>query len=213
MEHFPYLNTKFYKDIRHQICSGDILLCAGSSPFATLIQKATNSIWSHVAFLMRVEEIDRVMVLESVESVGVRTIPLSNYVSDYNATGCGYPGRVMLARHSEVKDKNFARFSKLAIDFLGFPYGTDEIVRIATRISMHALGLHTLEPEHSKKREFICSEYAYACFKSIGVHINFNSLGFVTPADFALSPQVKPICYLETESTPELIVQDVLTIP
>lgn len=199
MEGYPHIHSKFYKDIRHQVRSGDILLCAGSSPFSTLIQKATNSVWSHVAFILRVDAIDRIMVLESVESVGVRTIPLSSYVRDYNATSKGYPGRVMLARHNEIKTKSMAKFSRSAINFLGYPYGTDEIVRIATRISMHALGLHTLEPEHSKKREFICSEYAYACFKSVGVHINPQRAGFITPADFALSPEIKPICFIETE--------------
>lgn len=199
MERFPNIQSHFYKNIRKQIRSGDILLCSGSSPFSTLIQKATNSVWSHVAFILRVDVIDRVMVLESVESIGVRTIPLSSYVSDYNASGTGYPGKVMLARHAGIAAKQMAKFSRAAINFLGYPYGTDEIVRIATRISMHALGLHALEPEHSKKREFICSEYAYACFQSIGVHIGQERDGFITPADFACSKEVKPICFIETE--------------
>lgn len=199
MENYPDVRNQYYNDLRTHIRSGDILLCAGSSPFSTLIQKATNSVWSHVAFILRIDEIDRVMVLESVESIGVRTIPLSNYIRDYNASGKGYPGKVMLARHSGIKIKNIAQFSRLAINFLGYPYGTDEIVRIATRISMHALGLHALEPEHSHKREFICSEYAYACFKSIGVPITQQRLGFITPDDFASSREVKPICFIKTE--------------
>lgn len=198
MEVFPNLPIKNYHDCRHEIRSGDILLCSGNSPFSTLIKKATQSVWSHVGFILCVEAIDRLMVLESVESVGVRTIPLSSYMNDYNATNKGYPGRVMLARHKKVNLKNISKFSKSAIDFLGYPYGTDEIVRIATRISMHALGLHKLEPEHTKKREFICSEYAYACFKSIGVDIDHNPLGFITPADFALHPDVEAIHYIAT---------------
>lgn len=206
MESFPTLHTNFYQAIRKNILSGDILLCSGNSPFSTLIKKATNSVWSHVAFILRVEAINRVMVLESVESVGVRTIPLSSYIRDYNATGQGYPGRMMLARHRDINTKSIAQFSRAAVDFLGYPYGTDEIVRIATRISMHALGLHALEPEHTKKREFICSEYAYACFKSVGAVIAQQRAGFVTPADFACSPQVKPICYIESESlAPEAV--------
>lgn len=201
MEKYPNLVVKHYHNCRHIIRSGDILLCSGNSPFSTLIKKATQSVWSHVGFILSVDAIDRLMVLESVESVGVRTIPLSNYVNDYNATGKGYPGRVMLARHKKMRAENIGKFSRAAIDFLGYPYGTDEIVRIATRISMHALGLHKLEPEHTKKREFICSEYAYACFKSVGVDINYNPLGFVTPADFAAHPEVESLFYIATESS------------
>ena len=50
-------------------------------PSSQMIQAATDSIWSHVAFVVRLEVIDRIMVLESLEPVGVRTVPLSKYLS------------------------------------------------------------------------------------------------------------------------------------
>ena len=52
-----------------------------------MIQAATGSIWSHVGFLMRLDEIDRIMVLESVEPLGFRTVPLRNYLTDYDING------------------------------------------------------------------------------------------------------------------------------
>ena len=67
MDGFPHLPRKNYHEIRHEIRSGDILLCSGQSLFSTMIQKATNSVWSHVAFILRLDMIDRIMVLESVE--------------------------------------------------------------------------------------------------------------------------------------------------
>lgn len=200
MGQIPKVTNKHYKDIRQHIRSGDILFCSGNSLFSTLIQKATNSIWSHVAFVLRVEEIDRVMVLESVESIGVRTIPLSNYIRDYNATGAGYAGQVMLARHEDVQEKNISQLSRKAIDFLGYPYRTEEIVHIATRITMHTLGFPDAPRDSESQRAFICSEYAQACFKSIGISFNYNPLGFISPADFYRSPKVKPICYIQTET-------------
>src|SRR5437867_8122662 len=109
MEEFPTMPIKHYRELRHEIRSGDILLCSGSSVFSTLIQKVTGSVWSHVAFILRVDAIDRIMVLESVESIGVRAVPLSNYVNDYNATRKGYPGRLMLARHHDVRQDNIAK--------------------------------------------------------------------------------------------------------
>ncbi len=38
---------------------------------------------------MRLDEIDRVMVLESIEGKGVRTVPLSEYVKNFKGTGQG----------------------------------------------------------------------------------------------------------------------------
>ena len=86
MEPFPAFEIKEYKNCRNDIKSGDILLCSGDSFFSNMIKQVTHSVWSHVAFILRVDIIDRIMVLESVESIGVRTVPLSSYVSDYNGT-------------------------------------------------------------------------------------------------------------------------------
>jgi hypothetical protein len=76
---FPNLNAYNYGKIRQDIKSGDLLLASGTSVFSQLIQHVTKSIWSHVAFILRVDSIDRIMVLDSIESIGVRTVPLSSY--------------------------------------------------------------------------------------------------------------------------------------
>ena len=199
MDAFPTLASKQYNELRHDIRSGDILLCSGNSVFSTLIQKATNSIWSHVAFVLRLDAINRIMLLESVESIGVRAIPLSNYIRDYNGTRKSYPGRIMLARHAEIKDEKIANLSRSAVDLFGYPYGKDEIIRIAARISMHSLGL-PISDSLKPTREYICSEYAHTCFKSVGIHIDFNEMGFIAPADFARHPKVKPLCFIDTET-------------
>ena len=68
--------------------------------FSRMIQKSTGSAWSHVGFVMRLDAIDRVMVLESVEPLGVRTVPLRKYLQDYDSRGNKpYPGGVVIARH------------------------------------------------------------------------------------------------------------------
>ncbi len=200
MEAYPLLPSKHYKEWRHELRSGDILLCSGNSLFSTLIQKATNSIWSHVGFILRIDAIDRVMVLESVETIGVRTIPLSHYLCNYNGTGTAYAGRIMIARHDEVKAEKIAQLSRSAIDFLGYPYRTEEIAHIAARLSLCALGFKHQTADAEKQRAFICSEYAHACFKSIGVTIDFNPLGFIAPADFAGNAKVKHLCYLQPQT-------------
>ncbi len=206
---FPNLPTHRYNQLRHDIKSGDILLCSGNAAFSNMIKQVTKSVWSHVAFILRLDAIDRIMVLESVESIGVRTVPLSSYVFDYNATGKGYPGRLMLARHSDVKQENIAKLSKTATDLLGYPYNTEEIVRIATRIGLSVLGLNKGK-DAPPTREFICSEYAYRCFNSIGITFDYNPLGFIAPVDFARSEKVKPLCFIQSEGmrmmVPEAVV-------
>ncbi|EKD53982.1 MAG: hypothetical protein ACD_60C00133G0002 [uncultured bacterium] len=200
MDDFPNLPVKRYEQIRNEIQSGDILLCSGNAVFSNLIKQATKSPWSHVAFILRLDLIDRIFVLESVESIGVRAVPLSSYVFDYNATGKGYEGRLMLARHRDLKPENMINLSKTATDLLGYPYHTEEIIRIAARISKHTLGLSDTV-EEMPKREFICSEYAYVCFKSVGITIDYNPLGFIAPADFARCAKVDALSFIETTSS------------
>lgn len=207
MEIYPSLSIEKYDSLRSQIQSGDILLCSGNSFFSNMIRKATDSVWSHVAFILRLDIIDRIMVLESVESIGVRAVPLSNYIRNYNGSGQGYPGRLLLARHHDFRQKNIINLSKFAVDLLGCPYNKDEILRISARIGMHAFGFPSQGMDTPTGREFICSEYAYLCFKSVGVNIDFNPLGFISPADFARCNRVELLSYMSTEET--MITQSV----
>ena len=87
---------------------------------------------------MRLDEIDRVMVLESVESIGVRTVPLRKYLIDYDNRGNPYPGGIAIARHEDfsilANSKKLRQFGQFAVDLFGYPYDKDEILKIASRI-------------------------------------------------------------------------------
>ena len=126
-----------YPDLRNQIKDGDLLLCSGTAVFSKLIQQATSSIWSHVGFLMWLPTAPpRLMVVESVESVGVRSVPVSSYMTDYCGTGTGYPGRLLVARHSDCADHPLTReFVNFAVDRFGWPYANADIVQIAASIA------------------------------------------------------------------------------
>lgn len=198
---FPEVAISHYDVIRPQLRSGDILLCSGNAFFSRLIQKATQSVWSHVAFILRLEAINRVMVLESVESIGVRTVPLSSYVRNYNGSGKAYPGRVLIARHSELKASEVPHLSQAAVNLLGYPYDKDEILRIAGRISTKAFGLGWKGDIAAigQDRAYICSEYAYQCYESVGVMIDYDPAGFVSPADFAKTPAINAMNFLQMD--------------
>ncbi|WP_258956595.1 YiiX/YebB-like N1pC/P60 family cysteine hydrolase [Legionella sainthelensi] len=146
-ETFPNVNTNNYDQIRDTIKTGDLLFASGNSLMSSMIKGATNSVWSHVAFIVRLEAIDRIMIMESVETVGVRTVALSNYVRNYNGSGQGYPGKIMLARYQDFPINSFSNLSKQAVDLLGYPYNTEEVLRIAARIGMNAFGFDKTSPE------------------------------------------------------------------
>ncbi|CAM2984459.1 Uncharacterized distant relative of cell wall-associated hydrolases [Legionella steigerwaltii] len=198
-EDFPNVNTSSYEQIRDTIKTGDLLFASGSSLMSSMIKGATNSVWSHIAFIVRLESIDRIMVMESVETIGVRTVPLSNYVHNYNGSGQGYPGKLMVARYQGFPGDSLANLSKQAVDLLGYPYNTEEILKIAARIGMDAFGFDNTSPEVTSPHAFICSEYVAICYKSIGITIDYNQEGFIAPADFARSPKVNPMFYIATE--------------
>lgn len=196
---FPNLRPKTYDEIRNEVRSGDILLCQGSGIFSQMIQTVTKSVWSHVAFIMRLDEIDRIMVLESVEPIGVRTVPLSHYVRDYK-DGKGYPGKLLVARHDAFVDVTETKLNKMAqyvIDRFGYPYDKDEIARIAARITLGLFGLK--KGKANWDQEYICSEYAWECYRSVGIEISYDPRGFIAPKDFAVASGVNSVAAVKVE--------------
>lgn len=197
---YPIIEVQNYDSVRNNIQNGDILLCSGNGVYSELIKKATDSVWSHVAFVLRLEHIDRVMVLESVETIGVRTIPLRNYIENYDGNGKGYDGRVFIYRHADfIKHASPATLnamSQFAVDLLGYSYDKVEIARITARLLQKKLGWDSAQlPVRNK--EFICSEYAWECYKSMGIHIPMDDSGFVVPAHFAKCPQTQPVAEIK----------------
>jgi len=188
---FPNISPMTYSKIRGDIRAGDILLCSGNGLFSSLIKRATQSVWSHVAFILPIPLIDRIMVLESVETIGVRTVPLSSYVRDYCGSGKPYDGRFIIARHDDFKETNVKHLSQCAVDLFGYPYGWTEIARIAGRVALWwAIKSEALRQSGNG---YICSEYAYECFQSVGISICHDQRGFVAPADFARDPKIKAV--------------------
>jgi Permuted papain-like amidase enzyme, YaeF/YiiX, C92 family len=189
-----------YDDVRPQIRSGDLLLCSGSRAMSRMIQHSTNSPYSHVAMLWRLENLERILVLESVESIGVRFVPLGHYINDYNHTGMGYPGSVWVARHAAfpVDPPPLTRFAQQAVDLLGTVYDTRELAGIALRIVSHKLGLPLYAP--TKNTSLICSEFVQICLESIGIYVPYDARGFIAPADYATCPEVTFVCEIDTHA-------------
>lgn len=203
-QRFPRLKETEYSIARKEIKSGDILLCSGNSVISEMIKRATKGIWSHVAFLVRLEYVDRIMVFESVESIGVRCVPLSYYVNGLNGKYTSYDGKILIARHTDFENKmdnknnrSFINFMQFAIDHLGFPYDSKELARILARIVGSKIGFK--HGEVKRDDEFICSEYAYECFNIFGIKIKYDKRGFIAPVDFAKEEKVNPVVSIKIE--------------
>ena len=200
IDKFPTDSPSVYAELRSEIRSGDILLACGSGWFSRMIQRATGSVWSHVAFVMRLQALQRVMVLESVEPVGVRTVPLSKYLEDYDSQGNPYPGGIVLARHAHFeKYVNMRELGQFALSLFGYPYDKNEIAKIAARVAASHLPFsdeerRELEPD----REYICSEYVHACYHRIGLDIKHDQRGFIAPADFARDEAINLVAVLKS---------------
>lgn len=189
---FPTQKVTPYATLRNVIRNGDILLCSGSGIFSTMIQAATKSVWSHVGFILRLDNVDRVMLLESVESIGVRTVRLSKYLNDYDAKGNGYPGGIVVIRHKRFDEiANPAKFNRLAqygVDQFGYPYDSRQITTIAARIMASKVPFTRKQRNRiEENKAFICSEYVARCFEYASFDVTWHTLGFITPAEFAMA--------------------------
>jgi Permuted papain-like amidase enzyme, YaeF/YiiX, C92 family len=191
-------------DVAGRVRDGDILLCSATDPFSRLISWATKSPWSHVAVAYRWRSVNRIMVFEAVQQLGVRCITLERFISESSTGQKPYPGKIILARHGGYADKGgnaggaaMRRLAEAAVDRFGDRFAPGEILKIAARITFGRTGRKT--PKFlGPRNEFICSEYAAKCFEAVGIEIEWDGRGFIAPADFANDPSVKAIAQIRT---------------
>ncbi|MBG3875898.1 hypothetical protein FVW20_02360 [Desulfovibrio oxamicus] len=164
-----------YPQIRATLKSGDLFFTSGNYLISKAIQEVTNSPWSHVGIIFVIPSIDRVLLLESVEDMGVRFAPLSKYLSDYEGKA-PYKGMIVTATVSGVEDTVLATLAQKGVDQLTRPYDKAEIGRILARV---ILGKGKLR----RDKEYICSELVYECFINAGISLHANPKGFVSPED------------------------------
>jgi len=142
--------------------------------------------------------------MESVESIGVRAIALSKYLTDYNGSGAGYPGGVVIARHSEARNCEIAAdimMGQFAVDHLGYQYDTAELMKILGRIvnSVSPLIPWTVGEQKAllPNREYSCAEYAYECLSAMRLKVTPDVLGFISPANFADDERIELLAVLK----------------
>ncbi|WP_074594522.1 YiiX/YebB-like N1pC/P60 family cysteine hydrolase [Bacillus cereus] len=186
---FNEINQISYEQAKQEIQTGDILLCSGHYLVSELIKKASDSIFSHVGVLFRWN--NHIIILESVEDDGVRAVPLSHYMYNYENSKEKYNGEIYIARHKEIENNDFhtekiMKMFEKAMDFLNRNYDKDEIAKIVARIG---LGIG----RHKDDDEYICSEFVDECFKQLEIEFLRDSMGYILPEHIAADSNVKPL--------------------
>lgn len=195
-----------YRELRAQVRTGDIAICSGTQLFSKAIRWATGSPWSHVALIVRADDLDRVFVLEAVERIGVRMLPLSRFVIEDSARHRPYPGDIVIARHTDfaerAADGGLARMLSFATDRLGAPFDMREMIKITLRIAAARFGIDLPRMLRSDD-EFICSEYVACCLAQIGIEVAWDGHGFIGPADFARDSRIDAVLRVSRDPFPQ----------
>ncbi len=182
-----------------ELQSGDLLLCSGNGLVSDLIKKATDSVFSHAALILQLPITGQWLVLESVESIGVRCVTLlEGYLQNYQDSGKAYDGNMLVARHADMQHKinQLDRLYRRAFELTGDKYSHADIFKIGARIALNRIGIHE-SGEIQADNRYICSEYVYACLKAVGISLHYDPLGFIAPADIAADVNVQAVLALE----------------
>ena len=165
-----------YDVIRDQLMTGYIFFSSGSYTFSGIIQRLTKSVWSHVAIIYKDEELGRVLVLEAEPKVGIRLMPLSKYLKDYQGSKKPYKGQVVIAKlNFDLEREKMNKAISFGLDELTRPYDNWEIIRIMLRI-LFKIG------KRETNKSYICSELVRDAFSKAGVTFRRNDT-YISPQE------------------------------
>jgi hypothetical protein len=168
------LETLSYEEARDRLQTGQLVFCSGNYWFSGAIQRLTRSTWSHVAIVYKDEELRRVMVLEAEPFVGIRLIPLSKYLKDYQGKRRPYKGRIVVADIENPPEKHeLNKAISFGLDELTRPYDNWEIIRIMLRILFR-------KGRKERNRSYICSELVRDCYAKAGLKFQLQDT-YVSP--------------------------------
>ena len=130
--------------------------------------------WSHVAVVYKDEALGRVMMLEAEPQIGIRLIPVSNYLKDYKGTKRVYKGQIVIGHLKEpIEKEKLNRGISFGLDALTRPYDNYEIFRIMIRILFKI-------SKRERNRSYICSELVRDVFAKSGAVIQYNDT-YISP--------------------------------
>jgi len=174
----------YEQNIRPNVRTGDLFFFSGNHWMSKLIRWRSESAWSHVGMVVKIEEIDRVFLVESIIEQGVRMIPLSFVIRNYDGKKNAYDGRVGWCRHRLV-DEVIAKDLKISIlEQLSKQYDGREFTRVAYR---SLVGREKLFRDY----KFTCSELIHYCFREAKLRIEYERGFFISPGSIWRNEEVE----------------------
>ncbi|WP_304232015.1 YiiX/YebB-like N1pC/P60 family cysteine hydrolase [Jiulongibacter sediminis] len=177
--HKPQTNLQNYNEIRSELQTGDFLFFSGDHWLSSLIRRRSRSAWSHVGIVIRLEELDRIFLIESVLENGIRMVPMSFVFKDYDGHQKPYAGRVGWTRHKEI-GQNLTmqrQIKEFCLDNLTKQYDRAEYYRILWR---SFVGLKEIFEDD----KYTCAEFIKAAFELVGVEPPREYSYFISPGAF-----------------------------
>jgi hypothetical protein len=203
-DQFEAMTPQPYHQVRDQLRTGDILLFHSTGFPERAIEWGTKSLWCHAAFIWRLDGLNRVLLLESMDKVGVRCMPMSTRLNGNAADPKAYPGQLLVLRHPDFPPNEDAEkviaMTAFALDRLGYPYSDKEIMEIAIRIAEGMAG-HIVTGRLDPQNQYICSEYVAKCYDVMDVTLAPDQLGFIAPGDIARDPRIQGLFSVKPDGT------------
>jgi hypothetical protein len=100
-DQFEAMPVVTYSQARKDLRTGDILLFHSAGLPEEVIELATHSLWCHAAFIWVLRDVNRVLLLESVDKFGVRAMPMSTRINGSTAFPKPYGGKLLVVRHPD----------------------------------------------------------------------------------------------------------------
>jgi uncharacterized protein YycO len=146
----------------------------GTGLFSRLIRWQTRSPYSHASvWFYEAADPDGGVVIESMEGVGVRSIPAIGYRDARQS------GTIMLYRVPSLTDGQIAKIRSFMEGQIGLKYDWAAVFKFVTR------------RKHAHDDKWFCSELVFAAFKEAGVTLlNGTEAWAVWPGQLAHSPLV-----------------------
>ena len=162
------LEFKNLNEIEFQ--NGDLLFCSGNHWISEIIKDGSSSQFSHVGIIYLWH--GTAMLIEAVETDGVRIIPLSQYTSNYENTDMGYDGVIYHARVEGLLPVHTNIIFEKCLTLINKKFDTDGV---AKAISRFYLGFG----RDNNDDEYFCSELVFEAFDTIDITFEKTDKGFV----------------------------------
>lgn len=181
----------YYQSQRNNFKTGDLIFFSGDHWLSTLIRWKSKSAWSHIGIVVKIDEIDKVFLLESTLETGVRMMPLSFVFSNYDGHNKPYTGRVAWARHEAFAEDSILanQIKNFCLDNLTKQYDRKEYWRILYRSFIG-------RKKRFKDDKFTCAEYVHEAFNNASIHIPRENGIFLSPGAFWRMRTIEKIAIL-----------------